>query len=203
MMYKILLAVAVTLLTACAVPQKKISPDERPLWVQHQQQVKHIQQWDLRGRVSVRTENDGGQADIFWQQQNKRHYDIKLVAPFGAGTSYLQSRPQGVRFTTTSGEQVVDKNADALFRQVQGWNFPVSGLRYWMLGVPSPNSDFQLLEWSDDGQLSLLEQDGWHVELRSYQQVGQYHLPKKIFITRPDDEELDVRMIIRQWNLEI
>lgn len=203
MIDKLILAGAVLLLAACAAPQKKSRMQNLSDWQVHQRQLEKLRSWNVQGRVSVATRDNGGQADIFWSQQDNQHYDIKMVAPFGSGTSYVQGRPQGVVLTTSSGEQFADRNADALFQQVQGWNFPVSGLRYWLLGIPSPHSQFKLLDLTENGQLAVLEQDGWRIEMRRYQQVNQFSLPKKVFITREDDEELDVRMVIRKWDLAL
>ncbi len=202
-MIRIFVATCIVLLSACAGPQKRSSaPPDNHLWQLHRAQVAAISHWALRGRVSISTDTNGGQADLFWNQQNSQNYDIRLVAPLGAGSSHLQGRPQGVVLTLSDGTQVFDQDPDALLERVQGWHFPVSGLRYWMLGLPSPQSVSQILSWTDQGYPQVLEQDGWRIEIRSYTQVGAYTLPKKLFIHRyNDDEEVDVRLVFSQWGL--
>ena len=91
---------------------------------------------------------------------------------------------------------------DALLERVEGWHFPVSGLRYWMLGLPSPQSASQILHWTEQGYPQVFEQDGWRIEIRDYTQVDTYTLPKKLFINRRnDEEEVDVRLVFSQWGL--
>ncbi len=202
-MKKLLIAAFIILLNACASPQKYTSsPVNNALWEKHQQQVKHINQWNISGRIAINTEDNGGQADLFWMQKNNQYYDIKLVAPFGGGTSYLQSRPHGVLLTTSDGQQIMEQDIETLLSQIQDWHFPVSSVRYWLLGIPSPDSKSKLLNWDLQTHLTLMEQDGWRVEMRKYKKVGQYMLPKKLFISRLDNDEIELRMVIRKWGIE-
>lgn len=199
---RILLAVTFILLAACAGPQNIIStPPDEQLWQQHRQQAAAIQQWNISGRVAVNTGNNGGHADLFWQQRDEQDYDIRLVAPFGGGTSLIQARQGGVVFTSSDGEQLYEPDIDSLLAHVDDIQFPVSGLRYWIRGIPSPASPARLLSWTPEGRVNLLQQDGWRVQLRSYKQVGPYLLPNKVFITRPDNKDIDVRLVIRQWGI--
>lgn len=202
-MIRILVATCVVLLSACAGPQKRAGiPPDNQLWQKHRAQVAAISGWDVRGRVSISTDTNGGQADLFWSQKNSQHYDIRLVAPFGGGSSHLQGRPQGVVLTLSDGSEVFDQNPDALLERVEGWHFPVSGLRYWMLGLPSPQSASQILHWTEQGYPQVFEQDGWRIEIRDYTQVDAYTLPKKLFINRRnDEEEVDVRLVFGRWSL--
>ena len=168
---------------------------------QQQQRVLKIDQWNITGRVALKTASNGGHADLFWQQRSPQEYDIKLVAPLGAGSSIIQARKHGVTLSTSDGQQYYEADIDTLLSRVEDMPFPVTGLRYWIRGVPSPASASRLLEWNEQGLLSLLEQDGWRVDLRSYKQAGRYNLPNKVFLSRADDEEIDVRLVIRQWGI--
>ncbi|TNF32811.1 MAG: outer membrane lipoprotein LolB, partial [Gammaproteobacteria bacterium] len=177
-MFRILLVLGVALLSACAGPQTyHTAPVDNGLWQQHKQQVAQLQRWHLSGKVAVMTDEDSGQADLFWDQRAEKDYDIKLIAPFGAGTMLLEGREQGVLLTTTEGEQIFEQSADALLHRMNGWRFPVSGLRYWLLGVPAPGSQARLLNWNEQGYLYLLEQDGWRVEMRNYKPFEHNQLP--------------------------
>lgn len=191
----------VALLSACAAPQLRISPPDAILWQQHQQQVNRIHQWDIKGRVAFRTEKNGGHADFFWQQSDEQHYEIKLVAPFGGGTVRIQSQSDAVSLTTSDGEILVEQNIDALLSQIDVLNFPVTGLRYWLRGVPAPQSDARLLSWNEQGYLYMLEQDGWKIEMRNYTNVASYQLPRKIFLRRINNQNIDVRLVIGQWGM--
>ena len=200
---KRLLAVITVLLSACAAPQKKPSmPPSAQQWQAHQQQLGQIQQWNIHGRVAIASEDNGGHADLIWQQKNRQHYDIKLIAPFGSGTSHLQKRAGYVSLTTSSGQSIVESSLDALVSQIEDLHFPVQGIAWWILGMPAPDSSARLLNWNEAGYLQLLEQDGWRVEMNNYRAVSRYQLPKKIFMNRIDNEEVEVRLVIRQWGIQ-
>ena len=192
------------LLTACAVPTKPTSqPPDEQRWQAHLQQMAGVVAWDIRGRVAIQTEDNGGQADLFWAQQTPDYYDIKLVLPFGGGTTLLQGRPEGVVLISNDGQRIYEDDPDRLLAAVQGWKFPVTGLRYWLLGMPVPDRSSRLIHWNEAGYLQLMEQDGWRIEMKAYKQVGQYQLPKKLFLSRLGNNELlDVRLVFRQWGLE-
>lgn len=201
-MIKLLLPALAVLLTSCVVPVKTtLLPPDVNVWQQHLQQVKNIESWNIRGRVAIQTQDDGGHADLFWHQTDRQHYDIKLIAPFGGGTSHLQGRPSGVLLTTSDGQSAMAENADILLKQVQGWHFPVSGLRYWVLGIPAPTSEPRQTSWNEQGLLYVIHQDGWRVEMRKYKAVNGKILPSKLFVSRLDDDELEVRLIVREWTL--
>lgn len=202
-MLRPIILILAALLSACAVPTKTTNrPPDEGRWQDHLQQMAGVQAWDIRGRIAIQTEDSGGQADLYWTQQNPSYYDIKLVLPFGSGTSLLQGRPQGVVLINGDGQRIYEQNPDRLLAAVQGWEFPVTGLRYWLRGMPVPERRSRLINWNESGYLQLMEQDGWRIEMRGYQQVGKYQLPKKLFLRRLDNHELDVRLVFRQWGLE-
>lgn len=191
------------LLSSCAAPSKRFTqPPDEHRWQAHVRQMAGVTAWDIRGRIAIQTEDNGGQADLFWQQQSSDHYDIKLVLPFGGGTTVLQGRDYGVVLISSDGQRIYEDNPDQLLASIQGWEFPVSGLVYWLRGMPVPGHGSRLIHWNQDGYLELMEQDGWRIEMKGYKQVGNYHLPRKLFLNRLDDHELDVRLVFRQWGLE-
>ena len=104
--------------------------------------------------------------------------------------------------SSSNGEQRLAPDAETLLQGLQGWQLPVSGLRYWLLGIPVPDKKYQLLSWLENNQLHVMQQDGWHIEFRQYQQVGEIWLPRKIFMHRLDNTDIDVRVVIRSWSVE-
>jgi len=170
-------------------------------WLQQSQQRSQLKSWLLHGRVSIQTADDGGVADLIWHQ-SKQAFSIQLNAPLGAGALELSSVAGGVVLSSSGGEQLFASDAETLLQNLQGWQLPVSGLRYWLLAVPVPKKPYQLISWLDNQQLHVMQQDGWHIEFRQYQQVGKLWLPRKIFMHRLDDAEVDVRVVIRRWTLD-
>lgn len=182
-------------------------PDELPVvntsdWANSQARLRQLNHWYIEGRISVQTSEQGGQADLSWQQFDEQRYQIRLQAPLGAGTTWIEGGPQGVELRTSAGDVVFDQSVDALLLQLQGWPLPVSGLFYWIRGLPAETAGYKIRKRHTSGYPRVIEQDGWRIELLRYQQVDDYVLPSKLFIRRLDAQEVDVRLIIRQWQMQ-
>lgn len=202
MIFRLFFGGLIFLLTACTQQAVIISaPPDAQRWQLHVQHATEISHWQLRGRAAIHNSHDGGQLDIFWEQRSEQDFDIRLVAPFGSGTSQVSGNAQGVSLILPDGETAQAANADELMRQMPQWSFPVSGLMYWIRGIPSPHNAAHLRAWNVQGLLHEFEQDGWTIELRDYREVQSHMLPGKIFAQRVNGEKLDVRVVIRQWIL--
>jgi len=189
-------------LTACAPNPVRFEPVVDVNWQEQQNRQKQLHSWAISGRISVQTEYEGGQVDYTWQQHNLTDYNIRLQAPMGAGTTLIAGRKSGVSLKTSSGDELFDTDVDRLMHSINGWPLPVSGLQYWVRGLPAPTSQYEISEWKETGLPGVMLQDGWRIEFKKYKTVGNHHLPGKLFINRlKGDEEVDVRLIIRQWTL--
>jgi len=189
-------------LSACAPTPVKFENVVDLNWQQQQLLHQQLQSWVINGRISIQTEYDGGQADFTWQQHNLTDYNIRLIAPMGAGTTLIKGRADGVSLTTSSGDEMHDTNVDKLMQRLNGWRLPVSGLQYWVRGLPAPSSAFEITQWKESGFPEVMLQDGWRIEFKKYKAYGNYHLAGKLFINRQKaDEEVDVRVIIRHWSI--
>lgn len=193
----------ILLLTSCTTtPVIKQSPTAKIDWSQQQDVLNKMQHWAINGRIAVQTEEDGGQADYVWKQDGRANYDIRLQAPLGAGTTWITGRPTGVSIKTSSGEELFNTDVDKLMLQLNGWPLPVSGMYYWVRGLPSPGSHYEVELWNETGLPEVMFQDGWRIEFKKYKMVSGKLLPGKLFISHQGEEEVDVRLIIRQWALE-
>jgi len=201
-------------LVGCVTPQIKDAEPETINWKQQQLLLSKIKQWSINGRIAVQTATEGGQADYSWQQLNATDYTIRLQAPLGAGTTWIKGRAQGVKLQTSSGDSLFDTDVDKLMLQVNSWPLPVSGLRFWVLGLPSSATAYSVSEWQDNGLPRVMLQDGWRIEFRQYKKEAGMLVPHKLFIRRLDaneraagglddneNGEVDVRLIIRQWSI--
>lgn len=210
-----LLPLAILFLVGCATSQLQAPIAEKIDWQQQQQTLNKIKQWSISGRIAVQTTTDGGQADYSWQQINNTDYNIRLQAPLGAGTTWIEGRAQGVKLHNSSGEALFNSNVDELMLQMNGWPLPVSGLRSWVLGLPSQATTYKVTEWQANDLPRVMLQDGWRIEFRQYKKEVGTFLPHKLFIRSLDAkeraalgmsaneklEEVDVRLIIRQWSI--
>lgn len=189
-------------LVGCTAPILKDEVIDKVDWTNQQRVNSAIQHWQINGRIAVQNEDDGVQLDYEWQQQNAIDYNIRLQAPFGISTALVSGRAEGVSIKTSSGDTLFDTDVDRLMLQLNGWPLPIKGLHYWVRGLPSPESDYSVPQWNDNGMPDVILQDGWRIEFRKYAFISrQYVLPRKVFISR-SNKKIQVRLIVRKWLLK-
>jgi outer membrane lipoprotein LolB len=168
-------------------------------WLQTVAQRQQLASWKLTGRLGIQTESNGGSLDLFWNQQNEA-YKIRLIAAMGQGTILIKGDAHGVMLRTDEGVTYAD-NADELLTSSLGVSVPLSGLHDWLRGVPVADRPVQKQLWDEQGQLYKLVQDGWTIEMSAYKKVGEYILPHDFYLSRKDQPELGIRLVIQQWTL--
>lgn len=168
-------------------------------WPQTVAQRQQLTSWKLSGRIGVLTETNGGSLDIFWNQQADA-YKIRLIAAMGQGTTLISGNAHGVTLKTAEGVAYAE-NADELLASSLGVNLPLSGLHDWLRAVPVADRPVKKQLWNEQGQLHKLVQDGWNIEMSDYKKVGHYMLPHAFYMDRDDQQELEIRLLIRKWTL--
>ncbi|MCA6063595.1 lipoprotein insertase outer membrane protein LolB [Thalassolituus marinus] len=162
-----------------------------------QNQLSDLDNWQVRGKLSVVTPDDSMTGYLTWEQE-KRHYDLFISGPFGAGASRLSGNHKQAELTLPGWDKArTARSPEALMLQYMGWNFPVSDIRYWVKGQPSPAGK-PAAEFDEHGLLSRLQQHGWDIRYSRYQQHNGYWLPGLIKISG-----YDFRFVfsIKEWTL--
>ena len=176
-------------------PVSGVVIDPQVAWANHQSQLGNLEAWTLDGRISIRQEEEAWHASLRWQQIDSA-YHINLFGPFGQGAAQLDGSPQGVMLQH-DGQTTQSDDAERLLQQRLGLQVPVNGLRYWVVGLVAPGSEY-MQELAPNGRLAVLQQNGWRVRYRAYKTVKGFMLPGKIFL---DHDGLDVRVVIDQWQV--
>ena len=153
--------------------------------------------WQLIGRISLTRGEEGWHGGLHWQTQADTFY-LRLSGPLGQGGFQLNGDAQGVVLVDAEGQTFAARNADVLLAQVTGWQLPVTGLRYWIRGLPEPVAGQAQLTRDEAGRLRRLEQSGWTINYKRYQLVGDILLPVKLQLVHAD---IAVRIVIDQWEL--
>ena len=164
-------------------------------WEEHQKQVAKLTNWKAQGRLAVTQGNKGGNASFVWEQQGD-FYQIKLWGPFGAGAVYLMGGPARVQARKTDGKTVYAKNPEDLIHKLTGWKVPVTGLRYWLVGLPASQSSPKGHTWDNEGLLLSLQQDGWQIDYEAYGIYRMASLPNKLHLKRGD---IKVKFLVNSW----
>lgn len=146
--------------------------------------------WRLEGRLAVVAANDSWSAGLEW-----RHLPVlerlKLSGPLGQGAIAIELNSAGVTIDRGGGNiQTSDEPEKFISRQL-GLNVPIHSLRFWAVGLPEADSEYQK---TADGFV----QDGWLIVYKEMQQAGKHLLPRKMTMSK---KNMRLKLIIDQWDL--
>jgi outer membrane lipoprotein LolB len=155
------------------------------------------QHFMVKGRVAVATGTTGFNANLRWTQDADSAH-LTLEGPLGVGGVQVNSSGDTLEVVNAHGEHIGNELARAELRTRLGFDVPLASLRYWILGVPRPDSPAE--ESVDQAQQRLegLTQDGWHVAYGAYADVHGQTLPARLTLER---EAVRVRLVVDDWQL--
>lgn len=184
------------LLTACATRPPVSEDERRQEWRRHSDRIASLTDWELKGRIAMRVEEEGWTASLHWRQE-RSSYVIRIIAPMGQGRYDLRGNASTVRLRMPDNRLLYAEDAQTLLRDNLGWQVPVRGLVYWVRGLPAPDSTADTLKLNKQGRLQELQQDGWRIYYDRYGLFsGGLTLPEKLTIERPG---LRLRLLIHTW----
>ena len=169
---------AVTLLGGCAsLPE---SPAVDPgvahvAWAQRQQALNQWSGFQLNGRVAVK--GGGLSGALRWQQQGET-FSLRIAGPFGAGALSMEGTPRRVAIKGKDIDLVTDEPQQVL-AQRSGWRLPLDSLRWWVLGLPDPQSEADVT-LDDEGRALQLQQAGWTLRYSDYGGETSPTLPRRV-----------------------
>ncbi len=185
-----------SILVSCAtVKQQTLT--EPAGWIAEQQQRQQIKIWEIRGRLGVQTESNGGSMDIIWKQSDEE-FSIRLIAPLGAGTYLIQGDNEVADIRFPDGQKKVVNNIDEVFSSALEIELPANAVKDWIRGLPAKSLSVESISWNEQGLINRIKQSGWNVEMKKYT-GNDILLPHAIYLSSDDNDELDVRLVLRQW----
>lgn len=192
-----LLLAALTLgLAACA--PLRLREDATTLDAQGAREAAVLAQtrWQLSGRIAVSNGEDGGNAEVDWQQDGPR-YDLRLRAPVTGKNWRLYGDAASATLEGLRPQALHGRHAAELLAREANWQLPVAELEYWVRGLRAPGSRAELV--FDEAQRPVqLIQAGWTIEYRDYFAEHAPALPRKVFATKGKQR---VRLFIEDWQL--
>jgi outer membrane lipoprotein LolB len=185
--------IALILICGAALPACVTNRPTAPAlqWEQRVGELQHAGSWQLDGRAAVAQGAQGWQASLNWRQAD-RYADVHLSGPFGIGALEIKQEPGGLSLNGAPPN-------DAMLSQLQerlGFALPLGNLRFWLLGVPDPDTPFALTRNPQDRALHV-SQDGWSVAYDRYMGVAGDLLPARLTLSRDD---VRVRIVIDHWD---
>lgn len=171
--------------------------DTSPIWQEYRSNVAPYLDWELQGKLGIRSPDDTLSAYLVWFQHVKS-FDINLSGPLGVGATRIKGNDQAVVVDIANEGKFYADTPEELVQRLLGWTIPVSELVYWVRAIPEPNSTFTT-QFNEQGQLIKLEQSGWTINYLRYLDRQTMLLPDKITLSR---EELTLTLIIKDWTLQ-
>lgn len=166
----------------------------------------HIQQaaFALNGRIAVRYDGKHSSGGVHWQHDAKSD-EILLLAPLGQTVARIgrmtkfdgRQTPLQVYTLDTGDRHYAAPDAASLTEKVLGWRLPLSGLQYWVLGLPMPGQPFDG-QRTQSGEWGVLHQDGWTIRYTRYAAQSADSLPLRMELQR---EGLKIRLLVDEWQI--
>ena len=191
-------ALMITLAGCASTPPKPDDP--KAAWSARQAVLRQHETWTLDGKLSVHTEEEGWFAGLSWWQDGER-FRIDLKDSLGRIMARIERIGRRVTLIRHDGSKSSAASPEGLMREIYGWALPVTGLRYWVLGIPGPNRAGQRqarYKLDARGRLTALKQAGWSVDYQGYQDIDPVALPETISVTGHD---FRVKLIVDTWDL--
>lgn len=166
-------------------------------------QLAAINTFYLSARLGLTANGDAWNGALRWEQ-NPDAYLINFNAALGQGALVLMGNHETVELKLADGSSETANNAESLLFSKTGMEFPISGLRYWVVGVPSPQSKrVDNLELDERGRITAMQQSDWDIRYQSYQhvehaQLAAMELPRKILMKH---DGVTIRLVIDRWEI--
>ena len=188
------LSAAALLLAGCAGGPVKPDLDQaaaQQAWKTRAAALSQVAQFDLSGRLAS---GAGVSGTFTWQQHVDGSFDLHLSGPLGMGAMAISGTEKLMQVKTSKGSYS-SADPQGLIYQQTGWTLPIAGLRWWVLGLPSPRSTAHV-ELDGAGRAMSIDQDGWHLAYSEYQDVGGRVLPRRFDAS---SGEARVKLVADRW----
>ena len=193
---RLLAILLAAILSGCASkpPLMPLGAAAEARWRAHIDAVLAQPEWIMLGRAAIRSGQQGWSATLHWQQ-HADNFAIRVLGPLGQGAAWLRGDAGGVTLQTAERETLRAVDAESLLYSQFGWEVPVSGLRYWLRGVPDPALAFTA-HWDEQTRLTELHQAGWTIRFQRYVRIDGLDVPDKLSLENP---RFSVRVVVQDW----
>jgi len=164
-------------LTGCApfmggAVAPRLTEVQRPLY--------SVNAWKLEGRIAVKAGNEGWNANLFWEHEGGQDR-LRIYGPFSQGAVSIIVQSDLVYINEGNGVVTSSSDPDDLLKKKLGFVVPLRSLRYWVLGLPAPDIDYQA-KVDAEGGFTGFEQQAWVLGFENFEKVANFIMPQKITI---------------------
>jgi outer membrane lipoprotein LolB len=189
-------AAALLLSAGCKTvpPAAVIGPGAGAPWPEQRAALQKLDRYALNGRVAVAAQGQGFSASLRFQQEPRRS-NLALDGPLGIGGLRVELEGEGVKITTSRGEQLDGELARGELERRLGFELPLAELRWWLLGIPAPG-EASVNEDSGSGEIHDFTQNGWRVSINARAEGLGFALPQRLTAER---EGARLKLLVENW----
>ena len=164
-----------------------------PLGSAPTQMVEANNQFNLQGKIGVRTPQQSGSAFFRWIQ-DQQEFDIELSGMLGIGKTQISGKPGQVTLNSSNTGLVTANTPEELLEQATGWKAPITNLISWIQARPA-TSTAKIQKDENNRPIQFIEDD-WTVDLTYDDQAT---LPNKLILKQAleSGQENRITMIIQ------
>jgi outer membrane lipoprotein LolB len=195
-LFKFLLLFALSgCFTACSLFQKQ--PQSLSTLTGLEEALYAVKAWRMEGRIGVQLANDAWQANLFWEHESDQDR-LLITGPLSQGMLSIVLRKNLIYLNEGKGQSELSRDPESLLKERLGFVVPLTGLRYWVLGLPDPSAPFTPA-YDETGVLKGFRQWEWSLEWDRWMSVGTLRIPQKILI---QGHEVKLKLFADRWNIK-
>ena len=155
--------------------------------------VKPENQFQLQGKIGVKTSQQSGSAFFTWLQDQDQ-FDIELTGILGIGKTQISGKPGNVTLNSAKTGLIEAETPEELLQRATGWQAPITHLIDWVQARSATTS--AQAQKDPQGRINQIIEDGWTVDL-SYNE--QAKLPNRLILKQAleSGKENRITMIIQ------
>jgi outer membrane lipoprotein LolB len=160
--------------------------------------VRELRHWQARGKVAYSLPQDGGSANLIWDQAGNQS-ELNLSGPLGAGSTRVRNDGPLISVRRDGIERRYPADAAPWLPSGTLMPIPLTAIHYWLRGIPDPERPVDELS-TEGGLARTIRQEGWLVVVDEYHADAPAPLPKRLRIEAAE-VGLSLRTYLRQWDL--
>ena len=153
-----------------------------------------LQSWSASGRMAIAANDEGGSGSFTWDQRDADS-TLSLRGPLGAGAMQVTTDGRTLAVTDGEGRQFGNDQAQGLLRQRLGVELPLAELRYWMLGVASPDGPASVQD-AAEAPRRIIEQAGWRIAYDAFQTASGLSVPQRFTASQGG---VRLKVVVDEW----
>jgi len=194
-------------LSACSTTRQVANTDvaapqvnKQSVWAKRQAVLRQRMSWQLAGRAGVAYRGENWPFALNWQQHSPSSYRMVIQHPLTKSTLGIINKTARQVTLEANGRIYRDTSAERLIEKNLGVKMPVKGMRYWVLGILSPEHPRSMPILDGIGRPRQIKQAGWTIDYLRYAGNQLTALPTLIKVHRTSPEPVQVKLSVKKWN---